>query len=808
MKLIKKYGFYVLSFIVPCIIILIFLIANDMFKGHSILTSDLLEQETSFLKYFHNLLHGVASFPYTFSNGLGGSMYSTLFYYLGSPLNLLIYFFDDVNLFCTIMLILKLSLCSLTMFIYLKHKFNCKQWWLLIFSLTYALMSYNLNNYVQIMWLDGVVLAPLILLGIDKYIKNGKTSLYIITLFWTIVSNFYIGYTLTIFSIIYYLYQLCIISNDNHWIRNNKKKIIRFIVITFLTGLLTSFILIPIFLASRSFMRVSSLNKMFNSNILDIILGSYMGLDTGLTILNPYHILFYSGILMLPLIISYFTNKEVSTKEKKITLLVYVILFLPVIIQPLNLIWHLFTYPNFFNYRYSFIITIFTLIVSVKSFLLLNNSIKTIMSTFIIYFLISKIIIFLSAYPKYNIYLSREKVIVTVLLLGIYCILILLKKKRLILCLLCIEIIINFNWTLYNKPFSFTSNYKITNIVNDISNKYCNNLNRCEFLNNYNVNGGLFSNYNGVSSFSSTTNKKQLTFLSRSRGVNTKTNNYTYNTYDLLSDMLLGVEYIWDFRTNKDYELVEDLNYNNIAMHIYRNPYALSLGYMVSPKIKTVSTNEDGYKYLNEVLMAMEDSKDSYLIKLPVRKINDNLYEVIKNEQYPYIYITSDVPAVTIVNIAFEYKNSSDIYDIIYDQDNQNLKVEFGIIPEYVDAYTVDVNKVKNFKDSRVELKVDINNGNYLHGNINVLKDGVLFFSIVNEEGWEVYVDGTKVKHYELLDTFIGVDLTKGIHEIELRYKVPGLKLGISLSIISLIALIIYEDKIGCKFVISNSVKL
>ena len=206
--------------------------------------------------------------------------------------------------------------------------------------------------------------------------------------------------------------------------------------------------------------------------------------------------------------------------------------------------------------------------------------------------------------------------------------------------------------------------------------------------------------------------------------------------------------------------------------------------------------------------MAMEDSKDSYLIKLPVRKINDNLYEVIKNEQYPYIYITSDVPAVTIVNIAFEYKNSSDIYDIIYDPDNQNLKVEFGIIPEYVDAYTVDVNKVKNFKDSRVELKVDINNGNYLHGNINVLKDGVLFFSIVNEDGWEVYVDGTKVKHYELLDTFIGVDLTKGIHEIELRYKVPGLKLGISLSIISLIALIIYEDKIGCKFVISNSVKL
>ena len=55
-------------------------------------------------------------------------------------------------------------------------------------------MAYNINFQLNIMWLDGVLLLPLIMLGIDKLINENKYGLYIITLFFAIFSNFMNNY--------------------------------------------------------------------------------------------------------------------------------------------------------------------------------------------------------------------------------------------------------------------------------------------------------------------------------------------------------------------------------------------------------------------------------------------------------------------------------------------------------------------------------------------------------------------------------------------------------------------------------------
>ena len=44
------------------------------------------------------------------------------------------------------------------------------------------------------MWLDIVALTPLVLLGIEKLIKEKKILIYSITLGISILSNFYISY--------------------------------------------------------------------------------------------------------------------------------------------------------------------------------------------------------------------------------------------------------------------------------------------------------------------------------------------------------------------------------------------------------------------------------------------------------------------------------------------------------------------------------------------------------------------------------------------------------------------------------------
>ena len=63
-------------------------------------------------------------------------------------------------------------------------------------------------------------------------------------------------------------------------------------------------------------------------------------------------------ILLLPL---YYLNKNILKREKLGFTAVIIFLLLPIISPFLNKVWHAFTVPNCFNYRYSFTL-LFTLV--------------------------------------------------------------------------------------------------------------------------------------------------------------------------------------------------------------------------------------------------------------------------------------------------------------------------------------------------------------------------------------------------------------------------------------------------------------
>ena len=110
----------------------------------------------------------------------------------------------------------------------------------LIFSTSYALSSYMICNYFQMMWLDAYLLAPLILLGIDKLIKEGKYLLYSISLFLVISSNYYMGYMCAIFAVLYFIYKYLLEENKN------KKIIKKFLIISILSGLILLFLVLVV----------------------------------------------------------------------------------------------------------------------------------------------------------------------------------------------------------------------------------------------------------------------------------------------------------------------------------------------------------------------------------------------------------------------------------------------------------------------------------------------------------------------------------------------------------------------------------
>lgn len=78
-------------------------------------------------------------------------------------------------------------------------------------------------------------------------------------------------------------------------------------------------------------------------------------------------------------------------------------------------------------------------------------------------------------------------------------------------------------------------------------------------------------------------------------------------------------------------------------------------------------------------------------------------------------------------------------------------------------------------------------------GNVAAVKDGVLFLSIPFEKGWTAFVDGEKTEILQADTGFSGIRLTKGKHEIVLRYFTPGLKIGLILAGLGILMLLIYS---------------
>ena len=68
---------------------------------------------------------------------------------------------------------------------------------------------------------------------------------------------------------------------------------------------------------------------------------------------------------------------------------------------------------------------------------------------------------------------------------------------------------------------------------------------------------------------------------------------------------------------------------------------------------------------------------------------------------------------------------------------------------------------------------------------------GLLVVAEQNQPGWSVEVDGTPVSPITVDGMNIGVEIGPGPHEVVLRYRTPGLRLGIALSVLSLVTIVL-----------------
>ena len=369
----KENYIYIFSFIVPIMLMVVIyaLIGIYPVGDKTIVNSDMYLQYVGFLGHIKDVLKGEANLFYSFSKSLGGNTVGLFVYYMSSPLNLIIGLFPKAYIAETIVVItlIKIGLSSLTFTIYLIQSFKKKDINVIMFSLCYSFMAYNINFQLNIMWLDGVVLLPLVILGIDKLINENKCKLYVISLFIAIVSNYYIGYMICIFSGLYFIYKL---------ISNNKvelKKLGIFICASILSVALSAFVLIPTVLSLSSgkakfrlFQELPKLMMSLDEVIAQLFIGNY---SLGQIMGNYPNI--YCGVIITVLGILYFLNKNISRKERILSGIFMFVLLLSIFISTLVLIWHGFDYPVGFAYRFSFLISFLGIVLAYKEFISYEN---------------------------------------------------------------------------------------------------------------------------------------------------------------------------------------------------------------------------------------------------------------------------------------------------------------------------------------------------------------------------------------------------------------------------------------------------
>lgn len=208
---VKKIGLYLLSFLIPMFIVMfaVSYLGIYPFGEDTYLPVDTYLQYTGFFDYFRDTFLGDSSIFYSLSKSIGGEMYGLFAYYLASPFNLVFLFFSKANtpFAFWVIFMLKTAAAGSTMFYYLNRK-NGVKLSNLAFSCMYALSSYVINYGFNIMWLDGVILLPFIIAGVEDLLDYKKPLLYTITLSLAMITNYYIGFMICIFSVMYFVYKI------------------------------------------------------------------------------------------------------------------------------------------------------------------------------------------------------------------------------------------------------------------------------------------------------------------------------------------------------------------------------------------------------------------------------------------------------------------------------------------------------------------------------------------------------------------------------------------------------------------------
>lgn len=337
------------------------------FGDGTLLTGDL---NGLYVNYITDLWRRVrqGGFGYSFAKLAGGSTLGLFAYYMNSPFNLLYLLFPvrAIPLVAQLMFALRTALTGVTACFYLQRHFACGSRLLPALSLGYSLCAFCVVYSQNIIWMDVVLLAPLLLWAVDELIRGGRHIPLILLVLAATLLNFYTAWELCLFSLLYFFWQW----NAGPRSGSLPRRFGLFAGSGALGGGLAAFLLVPALLEVEEskgglFAMDFSLAPLFELGQLPyrLFFGNFFWDDVTGTLPN-----LYCGIFCVALALLYFAGRF-PRREKLASALVLAVLLLSCWVEGLNLIWHGFKEPVWFPCRFSFLISLFLLVLAARALL-------------------------------------------------------------------------------------------------------------------------------------------------------------------------------------------------------------------------------------------------------------------------------------------------------------------------------------------------------------------------------------------------------------------------------------------------------
>lgn len=366
-KRIFKWNRYIgMSFLFPFLIMVAILITRNVypFGDESILHMDMYHQYAPFFaEFLHKLRNGESLF-YSWNVGLGSNFLALFAYYLASPLNWLVVLFPEKYLleFMTAMIVVKTALCGVTFYLYLRYHFKKENLAMVLCSCFYALSGFMAAYNWDIMWLDNVILAPLIILGLEKLFYEKKYFLYVVTLGISILSDYYLSIMICMFVVLWFV--MLLLQEPKR-----QKQCIPFAGYSLLAGGLGAILLLPTYFALHftdfgKFNFPKEITSYFS--IFDMLARHFMNVATEQRLDHWPNI--YCGVAVLILVPLFVLNKKVDLKEKLLKLGMMLFFLMSFTVNVLVFIWHGFNYPDSLPARQSFLYIFLVLVICYESF--------------------------------------------------------------------------------------------------------------------------------------------------------------------------------------------------------------------------------------------------------------------------------------------------------------------------------------------------------------------------------------------------------------------------------------------------------